>query len=150
MIELNLVNKAPSQSTLNFNSMCKFNGEYLGASSTGVYKMVGYNDNGVQIPSIVKSGMNDFGSHSQKRFRFFYFGVETTGDLILKVFADGSIVGEEYSTSPLAQEVRTIRVPISRKGQARYWSWSVENVDGSFFSLYSVKALPVILHPGHN
>jgi hypothetical protein len=150
MLEVNLMTKAASQTTVAYNSMCKLGEKFLGVTDQGLFLIEGYNDHGVQIPALVKSGMTDFGIQSQKRFRFFYFGVESDGDLVTKVFADGTVVGEEYSAVPIATGYRSIRIPIARTGQARYWGWSIENVGGSFFSLYSVKAIPVVLHPGHN
>lgn len=146
MLELNLKTKAASQTTLPFNSMCKFGGEYIGASLSGLFRIGGYNDAGVQIPALIKSGMTDFGSNSVKRFRFFYFGLETTGMLTLKVFCDGTLAAA-HTVTPAAKGQRTVRVPVSRKHAGRYWSWSIENVNGSFFALYSVQAIPVILHP---
>jgi hypothetical protein len=145
MLELNLKNSATAQSTLSFNSMCRMrDGTLLGASNTGLSRICGYADNGATIPALLKSGLLDLGSHHVKRFRFFYFGLETTGDLKLSVFCDGVLAGE-YSVIPSDGGVRTIRVPISRIHQGRYWQWQLENLNGSFFSLYSVKALPIQL-----
>lgn len=146
MIELNLKTKAASQTTLPFNSMCKFGDVYLGATSEGLYQLHGYTDAGVAIPALIKSGMTDFGSNSVKRFRFFYFGLETTGPLTLKVFCDGTLAAS-LTVTVATKGQRTVRVPVSRQHAGRYWSWSIENVTGSFFALYSVQAIPVILHP---
>lgn len=145
MIELNLKTKAASQTTVPFNSMCKFGDHYLGATSSGLFEIGGYNDAGVAIPALIKSGMTDFGSNSVKRFRFFYFGLHATGRLNLKVYCDDALAGE-YQVDGTGD--MSVRVPISRVHQGRYWAWSVENVSGAFFALYSVEALPVILHPG--
>ena len=146
MLEVNLKNRAITQHTRTFNSMCKFGDHYLGASSSGLFRIGGYNDAGVQIPALSKSGMTDFGMASLKRFRFFYFGLETTGSLILKVFCDGTLAAA-HTVTPATKGQRTVRVPVSRQHAGRYWSWSTENVNGSFFALYSVQAIPVILHP---
>ena len=149
MIELNLKTKAASQTSQDFNSMCRFGNEYIGATSSGLYRLGGFTDHGVAIPALVKSGTMDFGSANKKRFRFFYFGVETNGELLLKVYCDNVLAAEHYTVAPAETTSMRVRVPISRVHQSRYWSWSVENVSGSFMALYSVEALPVILHPGH-
>ena len=148
MLELNLKNRAATQTTLPFNSMCKFGNSYLGATSSGLHSMGGYNDAGVVIPAFIKSGTMDFGVGNVKRFRFFYFGLETNGGLVLKVYCDDELAAEEYTVAPAETTSMRVRVPISRVHQGRYWAWSVENVSGAFFALYSVEALPVILHPG--
>ena len=146
MIELNLKTKAASQTTVPFNSMCKFGDVYLGATSEGLYQLHGYTDAGVAIPALIKSGMTDFGMASLKRFRFFYFGLETTESITLKIFCDGSLAAT-MTVKPDVQGKRTVRVPVSRKHAGRYWSWSIENAKGAFFALYSVQAIPVILNP---
>ena len=148
MLELNLKTKAASQTTLPFNSMCKFGSSYLGATSAGLHTLGGYNDHGVAIPALIKSGNMDFGSTNNKRFRFFYFGLETDGNLLLKVYCDKVLAAEQYTVAPAETTSMRVRVPISRVHQSRYWSWSVENVSGAFMALYSVEALPLFLHPG--
>lgn len=143
-------NRAITQTTLNYNSMCKFGDSYLGATSSGIFKIWGYDDNGVEIPSLIRSGMFDLGSESKKRFRYFYFGVDIVGSFKLTVFGDGESAGEYMAVGVPGQGVQNIRVPISRMRKARYWSWQIENIDGSFLVLYSVSALPVVAHPGRN
>lgn len=147
MLQLNLKNNAASQTTENFNSMCRVGDKYYGASDTGIYRICGYSDNGVMIPALIKSGTMDFGMDNQKRFRFFYFGVETDGELLLKVYCDNVLAGQMTVVSKIAGMYQ-VRVPINRSYKSRYWSWSIENVTGTFFALSSVTALPVILHPG--
>jgi len=150
MLEVNLKTRAASQSTVDFNSMCKFGDLYLGANEDGLFKICGYADNTVEIPALIKSGKMDFGVEQKKRFRYFYFGLETDGELLLKVYCDGVVATEEYTVAPITAGVMRVRVPISRVHHSRYWEWSVENVNGSFFVLYSVEALPIILHPGRS
>jgi hypothetical protein len=145
MIELNLPNNSASQTTKQYNSMCRFGNIFLGATDSGIENITGYTDNLVSIPAMIRSGKFDLGSERMKRFRFFYFGLKSSGGLVLSVWCD-DILAESYdvenTSSPMTME---IRVPISRKIQGRYWEWKVENVNGSFFSLYSVKALPVFI-----
>ena len=147
MLEVNLTNRAISQTTVAFNSMCKFGDVYLGATDTGLCKICGYDDNGTEIPAMMKSGMFDLGTPNPKRFRFFYFGLQCSGDLLLKVFCD-DVLAASYTVDAGAGGTREIRVPISRAHSGRYWEWKVENVDGSFFALYSVKAMPIVLGNG--
>ena len=145
MLELNLKNKATTQNSLPFTSMCRFGDKYLGVNEAGLYQLGGYNDNDVAIPGYIKSGMMDFGTNNTKRFRFFYFGLHATGRLNLKVYCDDALAGE-YQVDGTGD--MSVRVPISRMHQGRYWAWSVENVSGAFFALYSVEALPVVLSSG--
>lgn len=148
MIELNLSNMAPSQTTQNYNSACMFGDVALGATSSGLHICGGYTDHGAAIPALIKSGMLDIGMENKKRFRFFYFGVEASGTLTLTVHGDGVLAGQ-YTVSGLRPGLQVVRVPISREVNAWYWQWTVKNSAGSFFALHTVKALPVILHPSH-
>lgn len=142
MLEMNLKTKAASQTTKRYNSMCKFGDKYLGATDAGLFEIGGYNDNGTQIAARIDSGLFDIGVHQKKRFRFFYFGLETTGALVLSIYGDGVLAGEYIVEN--TDGVQNIRVPISREVNARYWQWRIENKRGAFFSLYSVEALPIM------
>jgi len=147
MIELNLKTRAAAQTTKTYNSMCRFGDKFLGATDAGMFEIGGGSDNGVQIPMLVKSGMTDFGVANLKRFRYFYFGLESDGDCLLKVYVDGALAAS-MDVSPTSAGRFDVRVPVSRSFLGRYWAWSVENVDGSFVALYSVQALPIVLHHG--
>jgi len=57
MLEVNLKNRAISQTTQNFNSMCRFGDAYLGATSSGLFSIGGYNDNLVKIPALISRMM---------------------------------------------------------------------------------------------
>ena len=144
MLELNLTNRAAAQTTKDFNSACMFDGVPLGATASGLYRIGGYTDHGTAIPALIRSGMLDLGTERIKRFRFFYFGLQASGALKLTVLCDGTDAAS-YTVNGGNGGAREVRVPISRTYQGRYWQWQVENVSGSFFALYSVKALPVVL-----
>ena len=147
MLEINLKNRAVAQTSVAYTSMCQFGDVFLGVDSSGLCKICGYDDYGTEIPALIKSGTFDLGIANPKRFRFFYFGVETSGSLILKVYCD-DVLATSVTIQPDAVAKKLIRVPIPREYLGRYWTWSIENVDGAFFVLYSVTALPIILHPG--
>lgn len=143
MLQLNLKNNAISQTSESYNSMCKFGDVYLGASASGITRICGYADNGAEIPAKMRSGMFDMGTEKEKRVRFFNFGLETDGELILTIFCEG-VQAAQYTISK-STGVQQIKVPISRAHHGRYWQWQIENVDGAFFALYSVTVLPIIL-----
>ena len=144
MLEINLKNKAISQHTRNFNSMCKFGDTYLGATVSGLFRLGGYTDDGAQIPLLVTSGVMDFGSDRPKRVRLFYFGVKSLGNLKFTVTCDGDNAVEYVARIP-DPDYRIVPVQVARGQVGRYWQWSVENVDGAFVAVYSVKALVVVL-----
>ena len=144
MLQLNLKNRAASQTTQAYNSLCKFGQHYIGATATGLFKISGFTDNTAEIPAIIRSGMFDLGTERNKRIAYFYLGLETDGDLEFDLHCDG-----EYMTTidvPYPGEgKRELMIKVPRGLNARYWAWELRNVDGSFFVLYSVKLLPVVL-----
>jgi len=144
MIELNLKTRAAAQTTVPFNSMCRFGEHYLGATSSGLYQIVGFTDAGAEIPALIKTGKIDLGTERLKSIRYFYFGLETTGDLSLTLYNDGVEVAVYDIPYPGAGR-QTIKVKVARGLKARFWEFKLENVDGSFFALYSVKIFPVVL-----
>jgi hypothetical protein len=144
MLEVNLKTLAVSQTTAAFNSMCKFGDEYLGATSAGLFKICGYSDGGVEVPCTLRSGMFDLGTERNKRIAYFYLGLETTGDLELDLLCDGEYMCTLDVPYP-GEGKREIMVKVPRGLTARYWAFELRNVDGSFFALYSVKVLPVVL-----
>lgn len=145
MLEINIKTRAAAQTTKAYNSMCRFGGEYLGATSSGLFKIGGYVDDTQQINARIDTGKLDMGINNSKRFRFFYFGVDTSGYLKLSAFADGVLA---FTQTVKGKGLGNIRFPVPRTAQPRYWQFKLENVNGAFFALYSIKALPVVLHPG--
>ena len=147
MLELNMKNRSISQTTVNYNSMCKFGTTYLGATSQGLYRITGFSDNTVEIPALIKSGIFDLGVAQKKKFRSFYFSGESTGDLKCTIYADGT-ASDAFNITPDADGIFDFKVTYPTNIHARYWQWQIENIDGAFFVLYEVKALPIIWHPG--
>lgn len=144
MLELNLNTKAATQTTQAYNSMCMLGDIPLGCTSSGLHRIGGFSDHDVAIPALIRSGKTNFGTERPKRARFFYFDLECTGDLSLSIYCDGGTVAE-YAVDVGDGGVRRVRVPVSRVNSGVWWEWQIENVDGSFFALYQVQALPVIL-----
>ena len=144
MLELNLKTKAATQTTQAYNSMCRLGSEYIGATSSGLYRIGGYTDHGTAIPAIVATGMFDLKTERNKRFAYIYLGLETTGEMEVELWCDG-----DYKvTIPVPYQgsgKREVYVKVPRGLRARYWQIRIKNVDGSFFVLYSVKLLPVVL-----
>lgn len=142
MLRLNLKNRAIAQTTQRYNSMCLHRGVPLAATDKGLVRIGGYSDSGEPIRAWMKSGKFDLGADNIKRFRYFYFGVAGDGDLRLSIWADDKLVREYVVPVEAHRGRQEIRVMVGRGAAARYWQWQVENVSGSFFVLYSVRALP--------
>lgn len=144
MLEVNLKTGAAAQTTVAYNSMAMLGQQALGCTSEGLYLIGGYVDHGAEIAARIKSGMFDLGTERTKRIAYFYLGLETNGDLEFDLHADGEYICTEGVPYPgTGRKELIIKVP--RGISPRYWAWELRNVDGSFFVLYSVKVLPIVL-----
>lgn len=145
MLEVNIKNRAVSQTTRQYNSICNFADKQLAVDSEGIKAVEGFTDSGQGIGAYIKSGKFDLGTERIKRLRFVYFGLEANGHIRLCLFVDDRLAGQLIVPVQGRQEVR---VPVSRKFEGRYWQWQVENMGGTFFVLYSVRVLPIPVHTG--
>jgi len=144
MLQVNLKNRAAAQTTQAYNSMCKFGEHYLGTTTAGLFRISGTTDNGAEIPAVMRSGMFDLGTERNKRVAYFYLGLETSGDMEFDLLCDGEYMLTIDVPYP-GDGKREVMIKVPRGLSARYWAFEMRNVDGSFFALYSVKVLPVVL-----
>jgi len=146
---LQLERSALSQyANYNFNSMCKFNGAYLGANENGIFVLdSGDLDGTSQIEAFFELLTSDWGIEHQKRIRSVYVGYETNGQIMVKA-KDDDDNQREYILEPnhLDNKQHGAKLPGDRNGKGRYWMIRVENINGSDFSIDSIKVLPVILN----
>ena len=144
MLDVNLKTKAATQTTRAFNSMCKFGDVYLGATSAGLFRICGYSDDGVEIPALLSTGVFDLGTERFKRIAYIYLGLESTGAMQVEVWCDG-VYKITLDVPSVGASKREVYLKVPKGLRARYWQLKFKNVDGSFFVLYSVKLLPVVL-----
>ena len=74
MLELNLKNNAVTQTSVSFNSMCKFGDIYLGSDSTGLHKIHEFADGDTEISALMSTGIFDLGTERSKRIAYIYLG----------------------------------------------------------------------------
>ena len=131
----------------NFNSMCKFNGVYLGANSSGIFKLdTGDLDGTSEIAAFFELLTSDWGIENQKRIRSIYVGYETDGQLMFKV-KDDDDNEREYILEPnhVDNKQHGAKLWGDRGGKGRYWMFRVDNVNGADFSVDDIRVLPVVL-----
>ena len=144
MLDVNLKTKAATQTTRAFNSMCKFGDVYLGVTSAGLFRICGYSDDGVEIPALLSTGVFDLGTERFKRIAYIYLGLEAAGAMQVEVWCDG-MYKMTIDVPSVGTGKREVYLKVPKGLRARYWQLKFKNVDGSFFVLYSVKLLPVVL-----
>lgn len=134
----------------NFNSFAKLNGRYFGATDAGIYELTGADDDGTAIDASVVLPTTDFqvdkvaDADSLKRLPTVYLGVNTIGDMMLKVTANGD--DNFYTLSgTTTTSLHTGRMLLGKGVAARYWDFELTNVDGADFTLESMTFYPVAL-----
>ncbi|HBF44014.1 MAG TPA: hypothetical protein DDW42_10395 [Desulfobacteraceae bacterium] len=131
----------------NFNSMTKFNGQYLGANENGLFVLSDGDLDGVsEIPAFFELLTSDWGIENQKRVRSMYVGYETNGRLKFAVKDDdGNETEYILEANHLDNAQHGAKLPGSRKSKGRYWMVKVDNMNGADFSVDNIRILPVIL-----
>ena len=132
-----------------FNSYCKFNGRFLGLSSTALCAIGGDTKNGANIDAYLETFNTKFGYDGMKRLRYIYIGIETTGTIQIVITADG-VDTSTIDVVPQKTGRQYIRVTVGRDLKGCYWNFRIQNVNGCRFSLDAVKAMPVYLSFGKN
>jgi hypothetical protein len=121
-----------------FNSICQFNGRYLGASSSGLFKLTGDTDNGTEIPAHIKTGKLDFGTSQLKRIKDVYVALQTLGDWQVAIVTDENIK-RTYATVDGEIVPHTGRVNCAKGSKGRYHSIGVANVAGADFEIDNIE-----------
>lgn len=139
---------ATTQVTYPFNSYFRFDGKVLATGADGLALMESAADfDGDPINAFLETFATEMGYAGNKRLRFLYLLVETTGDIKI-IFTVDKVVTRTITVTPDADGVQFIKVPVGRSAAGASWSFRVENVDGCWFALKELSALPIYLHKG--
>lgn len=124
-----------------FNSFCEINGEYFGASDTGLYKLEVEQDD---VPFKMTTGFLSFQIPQQKRASDFYINMHSQGDLTLRVSVDE---GEKFEYRVSAQDIALLRQRRSLLGKGIrgvYWQFELEGTKDFDFDNYTVAFAPTV------
>jgi hypothetical protein len=127
-----------------FNSYCVFNGRVLAAGDGGLFELAGSTDNGTPITAIGTGGVTDFGDPHLKAIDRVHVGYRTDGDLMLTLIQHDDGQAFQYRL-PSAQGQAGIfnrRLTPGRGLRARYYQWSISNVNGADFAIDSLELIP--------
>jgi hypothetical protein len=143
---VNLKNSALTEYTnFTFNSMTRFNGEYLAAGSGGLFALSGATDDGVEIDARIRFGITDFKIESLKRLEETFVDYRSPGDLLFRVIIDGGYTYTYTLDATGNTGLATNRVKIGKAIEANYFCFEIENVDGTDFDLQNIRVRPVVL-----
>lgn len=143
---VNLKNMGLTEYTnFNFNSMTKFNGEYLAAGATGLMALSGEDDRGTAIDARIRLGLTDFGIEQLKRLEEAFVTYRSEGDLVFRVIIDGGQTYEYSLTATGNLGMATNRAKIGKAIKSNFWCIEIENINGAAFDLQDITLHPVVL-----
>lgn len=143
---LNLKNLGLTEYTnYSFNSLTRFNGEYLAAGPNGLTALGGDTDNGTAIDARIRFRLDDMNSDQLKRLEETFITYRSAGDLTLRVIIDHGQTYEYTLTATGNTGMATNRAKIGKGIESNYYCLEIENVNGTDFDLQQLSTLPVIL-----
>lgn len=122
-----------------FNSFAQIGLKYLGASSTGLYELIGDDDAGTDIIGQIKSGLLQFSGSRFTGFKAAYLGMRGTGDVLLKLVTGD---GLERVYQVTVDDMRTTRVMLGKGIRARYFSFELVST-GQDFDVDTIEFVPI-------
>ena len=144
ILDTNLKNRASGQyQAFDINSICKFNGGYWAVGSSGLYTVnaVDSTNTGYFITATM-----DFGINNDKRLRYVYLSLESTGNLTLEINTE-KVSAQTYTVTLSGTGQQDVRIPISRSLYGRFWTFKLSGTCD--FSVDEIKVLPIIRGYAH-
>lgn len=120
-----------------FTSYAKFQGRHYGVKSDGVYLLEGSTDKGALIRSSIALGRHDFGTTAKKAVPNCYIGLSSSGNVFLKVVADGQTYF--YKTVRNNGALTTQRVQLGKGLKASHLVFELYNETGADFEIDSIE-----------
>lgn len=141
---MNLKNKAFGQLRgFDFNSFFNFAGRTFGASSAGLFEIMGKIDDEIDINAWFETVLSDWGSARLKRARAVILAGEFEGAVALDLIDGSGVVraSVDLGTGEAEGDVFVFRKTVPRTQNGRYWKFKIRNVDGSFIQIDQLEAL---------
>jgi hypothetical protein len=123
-----------------FNSFATLDNVCFGATSSGLYKLVGDDDDGTDIIADIKSGFAQWGGNKFTMFKGAYLGVRGGGDFVLKLVTGDN---QTYIYSVSSQDMRTTKVTIGKGIRTRYFAFELISA-GQDFDLDTIEFVPLV------
>jgi len=130
-----------------FTSYFRCGDKYFGVAVNGVYELTGADLNGDEIDAVIETFYTDLGHEGKTRVRFIYLTIETNGDVIVTPIVD-DVERTPVTFSSVTPGKQLLRQPVLWDIDGYNWKFRIENVDGCWFALKKVEALPINLSLG--
>lgn len=146
---VNAETKAPWQyDNYPFNSFAFAGNKYLALTDSGLYELTGSDDDGTNIDTVIRTGLENFGSNQKKSIPWAYFGYTSSGRILFKTIttATGKKVENWYELEArTADDDTETRVNIGRGLRSVYWQFELTNIDGAEFEFDDIQLMPARL-----
>lgn len=123
-----------------FNSFAQFGNVYIGATPTGLYELIGDDDDGTEIVAQIKSGFAQWGGSKFTMFKAAYLGVRGGGEYVLKLTTGD---GHTYVYTVNARDMRSTKVRVGKGIRTRYFAFELIST-GQDFDLDAIEFVPLI------
>ena len=140
VLVMNLSNKFLSfYQNYNFNSACKFNGQYIAAGADGLYLLTGLDDNGTDIDASILLGDYDFGMDNIKTRPELFVNYSGDGDLQVSLNVDQDEMDGPYEIpAPHETKVQTRKARLPKGYRGSHYQYLLENVQGSHVNIQNL------------
>lgn len=142
---VNLRNAAVTEyDNFNFNSFALVGGKAYGANEAGIFCLEGEDDAGAPIDAFVRTGILNFEElvHVTKA----WIGLTSDGEMLLKTITmDRGFKKENWyrmARRPQGSPVDS-RFNPAKGLTGAYWQWELENVEGAYFEIDTLKVWPI-------
>lgn len=127
-----------------FNSFAKVGHQYYAASETGLYLLDGPTDAGEDVQATITLGAMDFTGERKTNVCEAFLALRNDGEIAIKVKTDDNIE-RWYRMSQESDVLRDRREKFARGVTSRFWTFSLENIDGADFEVHEMTFLPLVM-----
>lgn len=143
---LNMANGALSEySNYVFNSFAQLDDKWIGGNDSGLYELLGTDDDGEKIISRLQSGLIQAVGSRFMGFKAAYLGFrgQTNVEPLEFILRIETGDGKQYDYQVLANNMQTTKVNVGKGIRTRYWSFELIST-GQDFDLESVEFVPMV------
>lgn len=123
-----------------FNSFARSGRKYIGASDSGLYELVGDDDDGADIIATIKSGLAQWAGTHLGAFKGAYLAVRGEGAFVLRIIL-GDDTTVNYDVTALSMQ--SSRIQMGKGLKSRYFSFELVST-GQDFDLDTLEFIPLV------
>jgi len=140
---MNARNRAVTEYTnYEFNSFAQMGDRYIGVSESGLYELLGDDDDGTSIAARIKSGYMQFGGTRLSRLSAAYIAARGDNSFVLKIITGDGVT---YTYAATTRSMRSSKVHMGKGQRARYFAFELTST-GPDFDIDTLEFVPVLVN----